>query len=48
MEGGGHNNSLNLSYYREIFYVVSPLTHKITKIIPLNIEELLTPISLAI
>ena len=39
---------LHLSYYRDLFYVISPVTHKTIKVIPLNIESLLSPIVLAI
>lgn len=43
-----YNDVLNLSYYRNLFYVVSPSSNKIVKTIPVNIGELLSPIALAI
>lgn len=35
------------NFYRELFYKLNPVTGKYVKIVPLNIEELLTPIALA-
>lgn len=43
-----YNDILHLSYYRDIFYVISPISKKTIKVIPLNIEDLLSPIVLAI
>ena len=35
------------NYYRELFYVCDPVTGKYLKVVPANILELITPISLA-